>query len=144
MAEDLSFTLHRLVTRLDRSADRILRDEHGLSYRRFRALVGIDRLDPDASTQRALAADMDVSEPSASRMASVLAEAGLVEIAPDPDGGHRRRLSLTPAGRKLLEQCQNSLRQRFAGLIERSGVSHTDYARSTQLLLDTLDDGNDS
>ncbi len=63
---DLSFDLHALTARLDRSADRILRAEHDLSYRRFLTLVIVAEL--DAATQRAVADRLGVSEPSVSRM----------------------------------------------------------------------------
>ena len=93
--DDLSFDLHALVVRLDRSADRILRSELGVSYRRFLALFMVRDL--GAATQRALADRLEVSEPSVSRMTSVLQDAGLLVAETDPSGGNRHRLRLTPA-----------------------------------------------
>jgi DNA-binding MarR family transcriptional regulator len=134
--QDLSFDLHALTARLDRSADRILQAEYGLSYRRFRTLLIVGKL--GAATQRAVSEELGVSEPSASRMTGVLAGMGLLDAQPDPAGGNRRRLSLTAEGERMVEQCREVLEQRFRGLVRRSGVSYADYARDTRLLLDAL------
>ena len=45
----LAFSLHALTARLDRLADRHLRVEQGVSYRRFLVLFMVDRLDTPAS-----------------------------------------------------------------------------------------------
>lgn len=135
---DLSFDLHALTARLDRSADRILQAEYGLSYRRFRALLIVGLL--GAATQRAVAEELGVSEPSASRMTGVLVGTGLLDALPDPAGGNRRRLSLTVEGKEVVESCRALLERRFADLVERSGVSYADYARDTQRLFDALNE----
>lgn len=134
---DLSFDLHALTARLDRSADRILQAEFGLSYQRFLALVVLDGIAP--ASQRALAEGLGVSEPSVSRMTGVLADAGLIEAQRDPGGGNRRRLTLTPAGKELVDRCRELLERRFAALVERSRVPYESYARHTRLLMDALD-----
>ncbi|ONI87014.1 hypothetical protein ALI144C_10275 [Actinosynnema sp. ALI-1.44] len=136
MPQDLSFDLHALTARLDRSADRILQAEYGLSYRRFLTLLIVSRL--GAPTQRAVSEELGVSEPSASRMTGVLAGMGLLDAQPDPAGGNRRRLSLTADGRQMVEQCRALLERRFHDLVKRSGVSYADYAHNTRLLLDAL------
>jgi DNA-binding MarR family transcriptional regulator len=137
MDGNLSFDLHVLTARLDRAADRILRAECDVSYRRFLALTLIGRL--GASTQRALADGLGVTEPSASRMAGVLAEAGLLEVEPDPAGGHRRRLELTHEGARLVATGQRVLEERLADLVAHSDVPYVEYARNTRRLLETLD-----
>lgn len=139
MADELSFDLHRLTRRLDRVADRILRSEYDLSYRRFLALYLVRQL--SGPTQRELAESLDVTEPSVSRMVGVLVEAGYLDAGADAVKGNRRRLGLTPAGKELVEQCHDLLEQHFAQLVEHSGVSYNDYSRNTLLLLATLDGG---
>jgi len=134
---DLSFDLHALTARLDRSADRILQAEHDLSYRRFLTLLFVDEM--GAATQRGLAERLHVSEPSVSRMTAVLVESGLLVAEADPAGGNRRRLTLTSRGSRLVERCRELLEQRFAELVERSGVPYADYARHTRMLLAALD-----
>ncbi len=138
MDRDLSFDLHALTVRLDRSADRILRTEHDLSYRRFLTLVVVAEL--DSATQRAVAERLGVSEPSMSRMTGVLIATGLLDAEPDPAGGNRRRLSLTLPGKHMVEQGRELLERRFAALVERSGVPYGEYARHTKQLMAALDD----
>ncbi len=137
MDRSLSFDLHALTARLDRSADRVLRDEYDVSYRRFLALLLVGEL--GAPTQRVLAERLGVTEPSVSRMIGVLTETGLVEAPADPAGGNRRRLGLTPGGKQLVEQCRELLEGRFAALVERSGVPYLEYARHTRQLMAALD-----
>ena len=137
MAErSLTFDLHGLTARLDRAADRILRAHLGLPYRRFLALVVVGE---GAPTQRVLAERLGVTEPSTSRMVGVLAEAGLLDVSPDPAGGNRRLLSLTPAGKEQVEACAALLEGRFAGLVEHSGVDYERYAADTRSLLHALE-----
>lgn len=133
----LSFDLHTLTARLDRSADRILRAEFDVSYRRFLALLIVGEL--GAATQRALAERLGVSEPSVSRMAGVLAETGLLDVQADSGGGNRRRLRLTVPGKHLVEQGRKLLEHRFVDLAARGGVPYDEYARHTMLLIAALD-----
>jgi hypothetical protein len=37
-----------------------------------------------------------------------------------------------------VERCRALLEQRFTGLVQRSGVSYDEYARSTRLLLEAI------
>lgn len=132
----LTFDLHALTARLDRAADRLLRTHLGLPYRRFLALVLVGE---GAPTQRALAERLGVTEPSTSRMVRVLSEAGLLEATPDPAGGNRRLLALTPAGRDQVEACAALLEGQFAGLVQYSGVDYERYAEDTRRLIHSLD-----
>jgi DNA-binding MarR family transcriptional regulator len=132
----LTFDLHVLTSRLDRSADRMLRAQHGLPYRRFLALLLVGE---GAPTQRVLAERLGITEPSTSRMVAVLAEAGLLEVGPDPGGGNRRRLALTTAGKEQVEACLSSLEGSFASLVEHSGVPYAEYAEHTRRLIAALD-----
>jgi DNA-binding MarR family transcriptional regulator len=134
---NLSFNLHVLTARLDRAADRMLREEHNVSYSRFLALTLVGEL--GASTQRGLAECLGVTEPSVSRMTAVLAADGLLEVQPDPAGGRRRRLSLTEEGKRLVASVQRGFEERFAALVAESGVPYEEYAAHTEQLLATLD-----
>ncbi|MFC5379368.1 MarR family winged helix-turn-helix transcriptional regulator [Aquipuribacter nitratireducens] len=133
----LTFDLHALTARLDRSADRLLRTHLDLPYRRFLALLLVGE---DSPTQRVLAERLGVTEPSTSRMVGVLADVGLLEVVPDPAGGNRRRLSLTPAGKDRVEACLQLLEGRFSDLVARSGVDYDRYAEDTRRLISALDD----
>jgi DNA-binding MarR family transcriptional regulator len=134
---NLSFNLHVLTARLDRSADRILRAEYNVSYSRFLALTLVGEL--GASTQRALADHLGVTEPSVSRMTAVLAADGLLDVQPDPGGGRRRRLSLTDKGKQLVASVQHGFEERLAALVTHSGVPYDEYAKHTAQLLATFD-----
>jgi DNA-binding MarR family transcriptional regulator len=134
---NLGVDLHVLTARLDRSADRILRAEHDISYSRFLALTLVGTL--GFSTQRALAECLGVTEPSVSRMTAVLAAEGLLDVQPDPAGGHRRRLSLTDEGRQLVASVQTGFEERLAALAAHSGVPYDQYAEQTSQLLETFE-----
>ncbi len=124
------------MARLDASADKILQTTHGVTYRRFLAMLALRDL--GATSQRALAERLDVSEPSASRMSAVLAAAGLVLVEPDPAGGNRRRLTLTAPSRTLARACAETLEGRLSALVERAGVPYATYARHTRELVHAL------
>ncbi|MFI6735135.1 MarR family winged helix-turn-helix transcriptional regulator [Nonomuraea sp. NPDC050451] len=137
MDRNLSFDLHVLTARLDRAADRILRAEHQVSYSRFLALTLVGKL--GASTQRTLADYLGVTEPSVSRMTAVLAAEGLLDVQPDPDGGRKRRLSLTDKGKELVASVQRGFEDRLAALVAHSGVPYQEYAEHTARLLQALE-----
>lgn len=136
MTGSLTIDLHVLTARLDRAADRILRAELDVPYRRFLALLLVGE---GAPTQRVLAERLGVTEPSTSRMVAVLAEEGLLDVAPDPAGGNRRRLALTPAGTERVQACRELLEGRFADLVARAGVPYGDYAEHTRRLMRALE-----
>lgn len=136
--DNLGLELHTLVSRLERAGDRILRAEHGLSYRRFLVLVVVGEL--GASTQRALAENLAVTEPSMSRMVASLAEAGLLAVAPDPGGGNRRRIVLTEDGTALVERAGTRLIELLTETVESVGVPFETYLSHTRRLNAALDD----
>jgi DNA-binding MarR family transcriptional regulator len=132
----LSYDLHKLTARLDRAADRLLRDHEGISYSRFLALFAIGK---GAASQRALADWLGQTEPSTSRMVGVLAEEGLLKVTRVAGAGNRRQLELTAKGAALVKRASRLLEGRFVELVKRSGVSHVSYQRNTQRLLRQLD-----
>ncbi|MEV0157416.1 MarR family transcriptional regulator [Micromonospora sp. NPDC050686] len=129
---NLGLELHTLVSRLERAGDRILRADHGLSYRRFMVLVTVGEL--GACTQRALADSLAVTEPSVSRMIAALAGTGLLTVTPDPAGGNRRRIALTDSGRQLVERAGTELIGRLTALVESAGVPFDTYLAHTRRL----------
>jgi DNA-binding MarR family transcriptional regulator len=139
VSRDLGRALHTLTARLDRAADRILRAELHVSYRRFLVLFMVGEL--GVPNQRILAEWLGVTEPSVSRMIGALARTGLLEAVPDPAGGNQRRLSLTPDGKELVRRCGALLAGRLAALVEASGVPYDVYTGYTNQLLATLDAG---
>lgn len=136
--DSLSYDLHKLTARLDRAADRFLREREGISYSRFLTLFAVSH---GATHQRALAEWLGQSEPSTSRMVGVLTAEGLLDARRIPGAGNARRLRLTPAGAELVERGSRLLEARFQELLERSGVSRASYHRQTRRLLAELDAG---
>ena len=136
--KNLGLELHTLVSRLEQAGDRIMRADHGLSYRRFMVLVMVGEL--GASTQRALADGLGVTEPSVSRMVGTLADSGLLSVLPDPAGGNRRRIALTDAGRQLVDRAGTDLVQRLTTFVESTGVPFDTYFAHTQRLNTALAD----
>jgi DNA-binding MarR family transcriptional regulator len=98
---------HELATRLRlaiaRSARR-LRQEAGtdLSPSLTAALATIERFGPLTPTE--LAARERVQRPTVTRVACRLEERGLVTRAPDPADGRSALITVTPAGRQVLEE----------------------------------------
>lgn len=136
MTESLTYDLHKLTARLDRAADRILREREGVSYSRFLTLFAVKN---GAENQRALAGWLGQSEPSTSRMVGLLAGEGLLDVRRIPGAGNARHLRLTSAGLGLVDRGGRLLEARFEELLERSGVSRASYQRQTRRLLEHLD-----
>ena len=133
----LSYELHKLTARLDRAADRLLRDQAAVSYPRFLALFAVTQ---GAESQRALSLWLGQSEPSTSRMVGVLAKAGWLDVSRIPGTGNRRQLRLTESGCEVVATCGELLERRFSELVARAGVPYEDYQQSTRRLLALLDE----
>lgn len=114
----LAYDLHVLVRSLDRSAE-VRLAPFGLSYARYLALVIIG--DHDGLTQRELATALGQSEPTASRTATALADAGWLEAVRTPGTGNRRTLTLTASGRDLLDRASASLGSDFDDVVRGIG-----------------------
>jgi len=136
--DSLSYELHKLTARLDRTADELLRRERGISYARFLALFAIEQ---NSGSQRDVAEWLGQTEPSTSRMVAVLANEGLLEVTRIEGGGNRRQLRLTDRGAGLVDACARLLEGRFEELVRRSGVSYQSYQQQTRRLLDQLQAG---
>ena len=131
----LSYELHKLTARLDRAADRLLREHEDMSYSRFLALFAVGE---GVDSQRALSEWLGQSEPSTSRMTGVLSDSGLLEVTRVAGAGNRRHLELTEEGADLVKRASRLLEKRFAELVDRSGVSYSSYERNTRRLLSQL------
>src|SRR6516165_7202183 len=114
MAYGLSYDLHKLTARLDRAADDLLRDEEGISYARFLALFAVRETQ---GTQREVAGWLGQTEASTSRMVTVLADDGLLEVTRLEGAGNRRQLRLTNLGADLVERCGRVLEDRFRDFV---------------------------
>lgn len=136
MPDALSYDLYKLTARLDSAANGLLRQEPGVSYARFLALLAVRET---GGSQRDMARWLGLTEPSTSRMVGVLAADGLLTVTRVAGAGNRRQLHLTDEGARLVEQCSHMLEDRFADLVRRSGVPLATYQRYTRRLLAQLD-----
>jgi DNA-binding MarR family transcriptional regulator len=132
----LAYELHKVTARLDREADVLLRRLQGISYARFLALFAVSQTN---GSQRELARWLGQTEASTSRMVTVLAEEGLLEVTRPKGGGNQHRLRLTGSGAQLVGRCGRLLEHRFEDLVRRSGVPYDSYQRHTRRLLDRLE-----
>ncbi len=125
----LDHDLHVLVRALDRAAETRL-TPFGISYARYLAMVVV--ADHDGLTQRDLATALGQSEPTASRTVSALADAGWLEAVHTPGTGNRRGLSLTTAGRDLLERASAALGSAFDEVVRSVGHDPAALAKDIQ------------
>jgi DNA-binding MarR family transcriptional regulator len=132
----LSYEVHKLTARLDRAADELLRRGEGISYARFLALFAVSQTN---GSQRDLAQWLGQTEPSTSRMVTVLADEGLLDVARRQGEGNRRQLRLSTSGAHMVERCGRLLEGRFEEMVRRSGVPYDSYQRHTRRLLEQLE-----
>lgn len=83
---------------------------------------------PDGSSVGEIAAAMDVNQPAASKTLAVLAARGAVTVETAPDDARRRTVTLTDAGRALLDSAVAAMAPQAA----------TIFAATTDDELDTL------
>jgi DNA-binding MarR family transcriptional regulator len=138
MSGELAYELHAVTAKLDRAADRLLQRYFDMSYSRFLALFMVGRV--GATTQRSLAGRLGISEPSVSRMAGVLSEAGLLSVVAQPGAGNRKQLELTTAGTRLVEAAAAMLGEHLSVVVGASGVPTQRYLSETRRLSAALDD----
>lgn len=135
----LAYDLHVLVRSLDRSAE-VRLAPFGLTYARYLALVVVG--DHDDLTQRELAVALGQSEPTASRTAAALADAGWLNVVRTPGTGNRRMLRLTPSGRDLLDRASASLGNDFDDVVRSIGQDPDHLAAQVRRLTATLEESS--
>lgn len=134
-----AYALHAVVSLLDKAADGILRDRLDLTFARFLTLLTVQRL--GTTTQRALAAELGLSEPSVSRSVAALARDGWLSVASVPGTGNRRKVELTDAGTAVVDEAADTLEAAFATVLEAAGLSADGVLAVTTPLLTTLKGG---
>ena len=131
LAHDLRIACMRVARRVRFDADNTIAPHH------FSVLV---KLHDDPRTLGELAAIEQVSAPSMSRTVGQLCDIGYVERAADPDDGRLVRLSLTGAGRSVVER---ERAHRDAWMVARlEGLTDADreaLRRATDLLEQVLE-----
>jgi DNA-binding MarR family transcriptional regulator len=87
-----------------------------LTYQQYNVLRMIDTMGPQAQAE--VARRLMVTAPVVTRLASTLAEAGLVERRPDPADRRSVRLGLTATGRRRARAMRRDLLQAAHELLE--------------------------
>ena len=147
--EEPAYALHALVAVLDRAADQILKERLGITFSRYLTLLTLQRL--GSATQRELAAELGVSEPSISRSVPLLTNEGFLTVTSVAGGGNRRSVELTTVGEKLVDEAADILEDSFAQLMKAAGVEADQILGITDPMLgvltgsadDSVDDGGD-
>ena len=115
-----AYALHALVAVLDRAAEQILQERIGISFNRYLTLLTLQRL--GTTTQRELATELGVSEPSVSRSVPQLMDAGFLTVTSVAGEGNRRRVELSAVGEKLVDEAADVLEDAFAQVMKLAGV----------------------
>ena len=131
-----AYALHALVAVLDRAADQILKESLGITFSRFLTLLTLQRL--GSATQRELASELGVSEPSISRSVPLLTDEGFLTVTSVAGGGNRRRVELTAVGEKLVNEAADILEDSFAQLMKAAGVKPGEILGITNPMLAVL------
>lgn len=132
----LGYDLHVLVGRLDRAADRLLQP-HGLTYRRYVTLLVMGEV--EGGTQRKVAESLGISDAAVSRMATALVGDGLITLHQERGNGHRKAVSLTTAGRRLLDAATATLGSSLDDLVRSVGVDPDTLAHDLRVIRDGVE-----
>ena len=127
----ITFTLNHLVGDLNRNADRILREEFGLTYSQFLFLVHLQGAGTVSSS--VLARNLGVSRAAVSKRISWFTSRGLVHSGQHHSDQRVLTLALTRLGKKRVEEMSDVLEARFR---ERFAELHSvDLENLNQTLL---------
>ena len=131
-----AYALHALVAVADRAADQILKERLGITFSRYLTLLTLQRL--GSATQRELAAELGVSEPSISRSVPLLTDEGFLTVTSVAGSGNRRQVELTAVGEKLVDEAADILEGSFAQLMKAAGVGADQILGITNPMLGVL------
>lgn len=133
---NLANRLHQLVNLLDRGADKVLRQELGVSYNRALFLVVVEEL--GRATQHQLAIKLGYSDPSVSTMVSELVSAGLITVETGLDNKRKRIVSLTREGTQLVNAARKVLNKRLQGLLIKAEVDEGQLTAMIERVIQAL------
>lgn len=135
MNNSTSFLLHKLVFILDRAADKMLRAEFGISYKRALFLVMIEQ---GPMTQHQLALTLGYTDPAVSAMLVELMRENYVIVQTSAKHGRLHIVRLTPTGEKLVSEMQKFLDVRFEQALHSAGIDTTAYQEMTNKIYELV------
>lgn len=130
----MTFTLNHLVGELNRHADRILRDEFGLTYSQFLFLVSLASSGPVSSG--VLAKNLGVSRAAVSKRTAWFTSRGFVRSGSARDDSRVVRLAITERGLALVQRMSEVLESRFRSTFD--DLPGLDLEQLNQTLLTIL------
>jgi DNA-binding MarR family transcriptional regulator len=136
MESSPAYLLHKLVFEMDREADKLLRTQFGISYKRILFLVVLQH--HETITQHELALALGYSDPAVSAMLLELAKDGYIKTTPSPEHGRKRLVAITPQGSEILTRCRQLLDSHFDKLMVAAGVDPQHYSKLTEQLNQAL------
>lgn len=114
MAENITYTLHELVSALDSYADEVLRDQYDVSFSQFQFLAILATEQPSDLSH--LATCLGVTRAAVSKRVPSLVAGGWITTSDDPDNARRVMVSLTPAAEDLVRLASADLEEAFASM----------------------------
>src|SRR4051812_45141001 len=100
----LAYLLHKVVSQLDRAADKLLRAQLYMSYNRALFLLVLKQR--GTISQHELAVALGYSDPAVSTMLLELSKEGYVTTSPSPDHGRIRLVTITSEGSEIMEKAK--------------------------------------
>lgn len=139
----VTFTLNHLVGELNKSADRILREQFGLTYSQFLFLLHLEDVGTVGSS--ILARNLGVSRAAVSKRVSWFSSRGWVLPGHDRSDHRVLTLTLTPEGKRLAAEMSDVLEQRFRDRFAAlEGIDLEDLNRTLLLILAHLHSPHES
>ena len=132
MNSALPYALHRLVFRMDATADKLLREQYSISYKRAFFLLMLH--EHGTLTQHELALALGYSDPAVSTMLLELVKEGYAVVESSPSHGRKRLVTLTPKGAKIIEDGVGMLEAHFEKAIVQAGIDAKSYQQATDKL----------
>lgn len=130
------YLVHRLVTEMDRVADKLLTENFGMSYKRCRVLAILQA--GGTKTQHELALILGHSDPAISKMLAGLAKKGYVDVRIDPEHARKRLVTLTSIGDEITTKGTMLLHKHFSGVLKKAKVDSKQYTELTLKIYDAL------
>ncbi len=134
--QSTSSLLYEANLLLDRIAERKLHDLLGISYARFIFLLTVQQ--GNSPTQHQIAQALKISDPAVSKLCAEAVRDGLLQIITNPLHKRQRLVSLTDAGRLLLEDSIAMLDSCFSDICSRGAIDEAAYRDQTARVVDGL------
>ena len=129
-AWDFWFALHKAAVVLEREADRLVKDQVGLSLPMFLVLSVIDA-HPGPLNQTTIVGRLGLTKSTISRSVEAGARAGWIDVRPDPRSRRDRIATLTPQGTALVRRGDAALEGSALAVFPRESAESTRAATAT-------------